>query len=363
MRNIRVFFALMVVVGWIANPGHARSQDDSREARVFPTLARVIASGQDANGVPYSSSGTGFVTTKFGHLVTVQHLLDPLGSIRPATLAFEVRLGAETAKLDSSAILLRDVIADLLVLKMPSPISDRKWLCVLPKNEEGDLQINETRIFSSGFPSAVPYINTQGLISTFDGPGNTWLTSLPIYGGQSGSPIYTASGQVLGIAKGEQQLMPGMYAFIPISNIRSQVANFTSDCQTPNSNITVKGPQIVDASVMASLPPASECVFLGKLSALKSQKADDAPFGTATLARFAQGKRQNSGLLPDPISIVATTDVNVRSNCPVLKGKDAFYGSVTRTIKAGQNVSINAYLTLNYSEDTFFWGQLSDQRR
>jgi hypothetical protein len=329
--------------------------EETREQRVFPALVRVTASEQNRNGVPFSDSATGFVISKSGHLLTVHHVLTKLNDIKPDTLRFKLQLGPAIEDTDSSAIVLSDPIADLLVLKIPSPTNDRKALCFLPRSGDGDLLVNDTRIYSSGYPNGLPYLNVQGLIGAFDGPGNTWLTNLPIYPGQSGSPIYTASGQVMGIAKGEHGQLPGTYVFIPISNIRAQLANFLTDCPTPNVNIFVQGPQTIDISVAAaSLPTLSECVFVGKKSAVASTRVEDAPFGRDVLAKI-----ESATLGQPPIALITQATLNVQSNCPVLREAGVYYGLITRTVASGQRVTIGPIFKLDYAGDTFYWGQIA----
>jgi hypothetical protein len=276
-------------------------------------------------------------------------VLDEISAIEPATLQFEIKAGSENFVANASAIAFSDAKADLLILNVPTPLADRKHLCFLGKSQEGTLEISETRIYTSGFPDAIPYINTDGLITSFQGPGNTWLTSVPIYAGQSGSPIYTASGQVMGLAKGEEKKLPGMFAIIPVSSIRTQIANYASDCAAPNTNIVVKGPQAISLS-SSSLPKTSECVFLGKLSALTTKAVDEAPFGIPLVAKMNDGGK----LLPSDLKAVA--DVNVRSNCPIIRDNGGYYGTITRAVKAGTVVPVKEYLPFKYAQDTFYWG-------
>jgi Trypsin-like peptidase domain len=293
------------------------------------------------------------VTSRFGHVATVRHLFKKLNTVDPATLRFKIQIGAETQDLDQSAIVFQDILADLLILKIPSPGSDRKFLCLLPKGAESSLQINDTLIYTSGFPESAPYMNKRGTISSFDGGGNTWLTDAAIYEGMSGSPVYTASGQVLALGKGEYKRFPGTYAIIAVPNVRSQLQNFTTECQVQNENASLSGPQTVDLT-KAQLPTPTECVFLGKLSGLATNKPNDAPFGKDLVKRLRSGDWSHTGS-----SITPITDVNVRSNCPVVRGGEGYYGSITRVAKAGEPVRVGPYLTLRYAGDTWYWGQLA----
>lgn len=328
--------------------GQAAFSQVNLDTRIFPALVHVKSSGANKNGEPFSAQDTGFLISSQGHILTVEHVLSDISSkIEAGTLKFSIQIGPETDELGPQSILLRDIADDLMILKVPTPTNDRKFLCFLPKSEEPSLG-NHTEINSSGYPDGVPYINTHGIVSATDGPGITWLTDLRILPGQSGAPVYLSSGKVVGIAKGEHEKLQGIYAFIPITNMRSQISNFSRDCATEE-----KG------AVEVSLPLPSECVFLGKLSALKTEKLADAPFGQELLHRIADGK------LPATESFTATakTAVNVRSTCPVIRDVGTYYGTITRSLPNGQSISIRNYAALHYLEDTFYWGRVGPEAR
>jgi S1-C subfamily serine protease len=379
MTAPRIALAIIAALLFFGS-GMVLHSQERREAQIYPTLVRVEASGEDNNGVPKSSSATGFVASRFGHVITVWHVIDALGEIRLPTLKIKVQLGAEIENLDASAIVDRDALADLLVLSLPTPMADRKALCFLPKASENLLVLNDTEIYASGFPNSVAYLAPVGVITGFNGQGNTWLTDLRIYPGFSGSPIYTASGQVIGIAKGEESDMPGMYVFIPITNIRSKIANYSSDCTVQNVNLSSQvnsvnarinsqiGALTSDvikklATATASLPAPTECIFLGKASA-DTNNVNDAPFGLdlVTTLKSLNTDKTDVQAITKKMHLTAITDTNVRSNCPVVRGGSAYYGSITHVLKTGQAVDVNYLQAIPLHNDTLFWGQLASSQ-
>lgn len=366
-------------VSWVSV---AHSQDspalEERDKRIIPALVKIQASGQDRNGVPKSETFTGFVSSRFGHIITAYHGLGAIlehSKEAKNTFKLKLQIGAEIIEQTQSGIVFPGVLGDIAVLNFPSPSANRKFLCFLPRRAEESLRVNDTRIYSSGFPLTESFLyGTGGIINSMN-TGAFWLTDLKMYPGISGSPIYTSAGQVIGIAQGEYGTLPGTYAFIPPSIIRSNISGFINNCpkEFENVNESVNKPIDDDTKYRIAVatsyqPKATECIFLGKRSAIQSRAIRDAPFGIDLISVLDKYMpKRTTSLEPLQVKweltrIYAKYDVNVRSTCPYVNsiGKE-FNGSITSVLHMGKSVDVNFYLAIPKDDDIYFWGQLQNK--
>jgi hypothetical protein len=354
MTPLSGVFAAAATLIWLTASGGSLAQD-GRDERITPALVHITAKDRDAKPGSASASATGFFVSPQGYLVTSEHVLSQFPDL--GKVQFVVESPLEKHTLDKSSIVKNDLDSGVLVLKVDTPLADRKYLCFLPEAGEHALRQDDTQIFSSGFPDEYPFITTQGLIESLKGADQTWLTSLPIYPGQSGAPVYTASGQVLGMAKDKVSDAPkgaqggDKYAIVPVTSFRDDIAGFGTDCRAPNTNTSIRGAPSVEPNT-SSLPPPTACIFLGKTAATKTKKPDDAPFGLGLLEDMIAGRPADTA--------VAITDVNVRSSCPIIRDSGSYYGSVLRVVKSGENLHIKSYQPFSYAKDTYYWGILAD---
>jgi V8-like Glu-specific endopeptidase len=113
--------------------------------------------------------------------------------------------------------------------KVAFVIDARKNLCLLllkvnrsinvyaPVRTGSARRLQTSSVLTSGYMSPdASYIQYSDQITSREGPaGYTWILHDPVTTGQSGSPIYTSDGIVVGVMKGD---FGGHGIFVPIEN-------------------------------------------------------------------------------------------------------------------------------------------------
>ncbi len=198
-----MFIVIMVVAAtgvWVG-VAHAESPHQTiRPSLVYLKATALGASGVQT-GVKMESTATGFLVSEDGLILTVYHLLTKMGNFVPDTLMIKASIKEKNANAWSAAIVDASINTDLLLLKIPPGTEE------YPKVALGSAlsQNDSDAIFTSGFPNTLTYITREDKIEAREGPGGyLWTTGLKFEQGQSGSPVYNADAEVIGIVKGDE---------------------------------------------------------------------------------------------------------------------------------------------------------------
>lgn len=177
------------VMSWLLNMEELLARDQ--------TQANPAALATDTNeprALKLSSSGTGFIITDQGHVLTNQHVVAECGEIR-------TRINASTVSVETIAT---DPQNDLALLRLPDPADTiatfRAGAGIRPGEE----------VVIIGYPLGGLLTEhasiTTGVVSTLAGPGNDYRymqMTAPVQKGNSGGPTLDASGHVVGIVTGK----------------------------------------------------------------------------------------------------------------------------------------------------------------
>ena len=191
--------------GWKCNYGYQRSGNSCVKESVIPPNAYASGAGWKCNPgfekqgnscreiedetIYQAGSGSGFATTKEGHILTNHHVIDGCSEV----LLFK------NGKSYIANLVTQDPNNDLAILQ-----SDYKPSKVYPLSNEVYLSDD---IFAAGFPfgkkiSSAITIN-KGIISALMGPGDDisiFQIDADINSGNSGGPIVDRRGNAVGIA-------------------------------------------------------------------------------------------------------------------------------------------------------------------
>src|SRR5690242_7733884 len=158
-------------------------------ALLLAPQAPVMAS--DSEEQP-QSSGTGFIVSRQGHIVTNHHVVEGCVSIRTITEGKQKEL----------LVVGRDERNDLAVLKLPGPISS------VARFREGRNIRPGDNVVVVGFPLhrllASEANVTTGTVSALAGLGNDTRflqMTAPVQPGNSGGPLFDQSGLIVGIVE------------------------------------------------------------------------------------------------------------------------------------------------------------------
>jgi S1-C subfamily serine protease len=197
--------------------------DQIRKSLVF-----IEMKGMTEQGLPLGSAGTGFLVSEDGYILTSYHLLETISKVRPETIEIWIYFWERKPSPDKRAFVVDAKInLDLLLLK----VSRSRDPYVSVKTGAARRSASSP-IFTSGFryqetPPDAFYIKYSDQITSEDGPaGYTWTLRESAAAGQSGSPIYTAEGIVIGVLKG---VVSGQTAFVPIEHAVTLLLPFMLD--------------------------------------------------------------------------------------------------------------------------------------
>jgi S1-C subfamily serine protease len=171
-------------------------------------------------------SGSGFVVSADGYLLTAAHVLrpeDPEQKVVQETVS--VRLGSLSSPAYTAKIVLRDREHDVALLKLAQ--LHNLWP-VVPIGESLKLKAGDP-LAGLGFPEADLSIIPTGMITAkqtvFHGVTEEWWqTSLSLNPGDSGGPVFSRSGLVVGLSSAFKD---GAYAIsyvVPLTYAKAALA-------------------------------------------------------------------------------------------------------------------------------------------
>jgi Trypsin-like peptidase domain len=220
---------------WMAQASALESVDD----KIRKSLVYLEASGlNETNGTKPVTQATGFLVSSDGFILTTYHLLSELGKVAPGSVQIGANVFKKTPNPEFVAVPVQAMPEfDLLLLKV-SPNAVPFQPLVLGTLADA---LSATAVKTSGFPKSANYRPDSGSIGSKDTTsGYLWeVNDMPFDFGQSGSPVYTDEGVVVGVAKGQLDGSPGVNYMIPIQFTDSLLATIRlSDMQAQIASLT-----------------------------------------------------------------------------------------------------------------------------
>ncbi|MFL9917989.1 serine protease [Paraburkholderia fungorum] len=189
LRN--TFFAMLLLA-----PAHAAlSQDKPINWLTFAdSVVFVTATTTEPTGAVTSETGTGFILTPSGYVITANHIIGPDPSTK-----ISVRIGS------------RAVGPDIDVQRVPAPIFGDVALLQLPSSPKAYKSVKFhnpwalsilDHLEAAGFPLTSDYSVVDGTISNLSSRQGFWQVSIPLNYGNSGGPVFDKQGAVVGMVEG-----------------------------------------------------------------------------------------------------------------------------------------------------------------
>lgn len=221
MKNATLNAALAVAALWGGAWHDAAAQSFDARDRVV----RVRVAGVDMNGADCFEFGSGAYVSPDGDVLTSQHLIRRWlqQSCDPESLRVEVAEGRDGPWLAAEEIMSNERF-DYMVLRVYVDGRTKQYF-QRAANPRHDVTKLETPIYTSGFPGNDGYRSFRGLVTDFQGPPTPlnmlwmWRAALSSGDGQSGSPIYLANGQLIGIYRGDDAVREDEVYIVPIQHI------------------------------------------------------------------------------------------------------------------------------------------------
>jgi len=150
---------------------------------------------------PRVVSGTGFLITSSGYVITASHVVPEPEAGRK--VEYRAALRSPSEQKHRLQLICRMKEHDVALLKFvdapPAPAGLRMKLRGLTEED--------ARLYTLGFPARMvaqtgSISSAEGMLSNMHGPGGLWQTTLPLNRGNSGGPVFDQSGQVVAVAVG-----------------------------------------------------------------------------------------------------------------------------------------------------------------
>jgi hypothetical protein len=170
---------------------------------------------KDANGNTRSGTGTGFIVSRQGHVVTASHVVPAAGTF--TSLRMEGRVGTRFAFPIPLSVVDRNSVADLAMLKLPQLGTEYVPVIV----GRSDIVEPGSDLFAMGYPLQSELSITRGVVqnlfATIEGSLQAWWqTDLALNPGNSGGPVFNDHGAVVAIAVARQKDANQISFIIPI---------------------------------------------------------------------------------------------------------------------------------------------------
>jgi S1-C subfamily serine protease len=213
------FFALLALS--YQAPSRAQTGDISSQisAQYRPSVVFLAVQGVTSNGQQENKTGTGFLISDQGYVLTASHLFTDSNRVSYAKVLIRGSRGASfDIQAPTGTILPLELIRmnaeiDVALTKLPTPVPPDKYtavhFCRALGNREGD------RVHSLGFPLGMPLSVNSGTLASKDGPRGLWKTDILVNEGSSGGPVFDNSGHVIGMIKGGITPAPGNNFIVP----------------------------------------------------------------------------------------------------------------------------------------------------
>lgn len=141
---------------------------------------------KDGTGAREDSSGTGFVVTEYGHMISANHVV--LEESRDTIVRTWGWIGSRnSANKYPVEVVKRERDLDLVLLALQLPADLR--LQVAQIGSSGAMRL-DAPLYALGFPGKADLSPATGILSNRSGPKGRWQTTLGINRGNSGGPVF-----------------------------------------------------------------------------------------------------------------------------------------------------------------------------
>ena len=165
-------------------------------------VVRITATVATPNGLDASEIGNGVVISRFGHVLSCNHVVP--SDAQRITAQFQDNTTV------TLSVVQRDEIRDLILLRFDT--SEMRRPVVLGNSARATPGMQLALL---GFPANQPGVQiVDGLLRSSD----TWTTTLPLTFGDSGSPVFGTDGTVIGIAAAGYPGLERATKIIPIND-------------------------------------------------------------------------------------------------------------------------------------------------
>jgi serine protease Do len=197
-----------------------------------------------------SASGSGFVVSPEGHVVTNAHVI--AGERNISVTLFLVRQEGAQRTTEKRLVEKVEILAvnpywDLALLKLPEKDVAGLTLTPIPFGRSADVRAGQP-VFSIGSPLGLERTISEGIVSSRNREADGMLyvqTTAPTNPGNSGGPLLDLKGEVIGVVSWHYAMNEGLNFAIPVATVEAFLENreaFAFDKTNPNSGYLYLAP-------------------------------------------------------------------------------------------------------------------------
>ena len=176
----------------------------------------------EKNDENYTSSGSGFIISQKGYVVTNYHVIEKIEKCY-----VELRMNNQVKTFEAEVV-QKDPKSDLAILKIKGTVLDSIQFKI-PFTYPSTTSAVGTQVFTLGYPMALTSMGkevkfTDGKISAktgYQGDIGSYQTSVPVQPGNSGGPLFDNEGKLIGIINAKIMEADNVSYAIKSSNLRN----------------------------------------------------------------------------------------------------------------------------------------------
>lgn len=176
----------------------------------------------DKNDEKYTSSGTGFIVSQKGYVVTNFHVIE---QIEKCFVELKINNESKTFEAD---VVQKDPKSDLAILKIKGATLDAVQFKIPYTYPVTGTEVG-TQVFTLGYPMALTAMGKEvkfadGKISAktgYNGDISSYQTTVPVQPGNSGGPLFDNDGRLIGVINAKIMEADNVSYAIKSSNLRN----------------------------------------------------------------------------------------------------------------------------------------------
>ncbi|MFN4813240.1 MAG: S1C family serine protease [Bacteroidota bacterium] len=209
----------------------------------------------------YTSSGSGFIVSSKGYVVTNYHVIEKI-----ERCYVELKINDEIKTYEAD-IVQKDPKSDLAILKIKGATLDAAKFKIPYAFANGVAEVG-TQVFTLGYPMALTAMGkevkfTDGKISSktgYQGDISAYQTSVPVQPGNSGGPLFDNEGRLVGIVNAKIMEADNVSYAVKSGNLRNMFDLLPEQIESENK------------SEIANLPLEQKIKVLSKFTVLIKSK-------------------------------------------------------------------------------------------
>jgi S1-C subfamily serine protease len=191
----------------------------------------------DKSDEKYTSSGSGFIISQKGYVVTNFHVIEQIEKC-----FVELKINNESKTFEAEVV-QKDPKSDLAILKIKGATLDTVQFKIPYTYPTSSTDVG-TQVFTLGYPMALTAMGkevkfTDGKISAktgYNGDISSYQTSVPVQPGNSGGPLFDNEGKLVGIINAKIMEADNVSYAIKSSNLRNLYDLLPDQIETASKN-------------------------------------------------------------------------------------------------------------------------------